>query len=148
LRAAGGLVERLPNAALRASLAVLLRRGHDDPRQASEALRTHYPPYARHGGASALIRQIRALDVSDTRAVQDRLPELADRPARVVWGAADPFQKIRYGRRFADELRCPLVPIAGGKHFVPEDHPDVLARAIREVVGEVEGQAQPFAAEE
>lgn len=145
MRAAGRLVERLPDRALEASLGVLLHRGHDDRRTAAESLRVHFAPYAKHDGARALIRQMRALDVSDTLAVEDDLPRLRNRPARVVWGAADPFQKIRYGERFAKDLDCRLVRIEGGKHFVPEDHPDILARAIREVLVEVERGAQPVA---
>lgn len=44
-------------------------------------------------------------------------------PARVVWGAADQFQKLHYGERLARDLDAPLRRIDGGKHFTPEDHP-------------------------
>jgi pimeloyl-ACP methyl ester carboxylesterase len=58
-------------------------------------------------------------------------------PARVVWGAADRFQKLPYGERLAWDLRTELWRIEGGRHFVPEDHPERLAAAVDEVLGAV-----------
>ena len=136
LRAIAPLLSRLPAAALAPGLAVLLARGHDDARKAREARRVHYRPYAEHGGGAAMARQVTALDVHDTLAVQDRLPAL-DVPARVVWGVADPFQPVRYGERFARDLRTPLRRIEGGRHFTPEDHPEVLSAEIRGLAREV-----------
>ncbi len=136
MRATAPLLSRLPAAALAPGLAVLLARGHDDARKAMEARRVHYRPYAEHGGGAALARQVTALDARDTLAVQDRLPTL-DVPARVVWGVADQFQKVQYGERFARDLRTTVRRIEGGKHFTPEDHPDVLAEEIRGLVREV-----------
>jgi hypothetical protein len=43
---------------------------------------------------------VNALDVGDTLAVADQLPNL-EVPAQVVWGAADAFQKVEYGERLA-----------------------------------------------
>ncbi len=83
-----------------------------------------------------MARQVTALDVRDTLAVQDALPGLGI-PARVVWGTADPFQKRRYGERFARDLGTTLRRIEGGKHFTPEDHPDVVADAVRDLADEV-----------
>jgi pimeloyl-ACP methyl ester carboxylesterase len=57
-------------------------------------------------------------------------------PARVVWGAADRFQRLPYGQRLAWDLRTELRRIEGGRHFVPEDHPERLA-AVDEVLGAV-----------
>lgn len=76
-----------------------------------------------------MVRQVRALDVNDTMAVADRLSELVI-PARIVWGDADRFQKVEYGERLARDLRAPLRRIPGGKHFTPEDHPEILAEEI------------------
>lgn len=55
-------------------------------------------------------------------------------PAHVVWGAADRFQKLRYGERLARDLGARLTRLDGARHFVPEDHPDSLAAAINELV--------------
>ncbi len=136
IRAAAPVVSRLPALALKPGFAVLLVQGHDDADVARESLGVHYRPYAEHGGGAAVARQARALDVRDTLAVQDALPTL-DVPARIVWGTADRFQKVQYGERFARDLRCPLRRIEGGKHFTPEDHPDVVAEEIRGLAAEV-----------
>lgn len=58
-------------------------------------------------------------------------------PARIVWGVADPFQKLEYGERFARDLGTTVRRIEGGKHFTPEDHPDVIAEEIRSLAAEV-----------
>lgn len=134
---ASGLVEKLPAIALKPTLGLLLAQGHDNLRVARESLGVHYRPYAAHGGGAAMARQVSSLDVSDTLAVADRLPSL-NVPARVVWGVADPFQKVGYGERFARDLGVPLKRIEGGKHFTPEDHPDVIADEILDLLVEVQ----------
>ena len=136
MRAASPVLARLPALALQPGLAVLLARGHDSLGAAQEAFGVHYRPYAQHGGGAAMARQVDALDVRDTLAVQDRIPTLRV-PARVVWGVADQFQKVEYGERFARDLRTALRRIEGGKHFTPEDHPDVLAEEIGSLVAEI-----------
>ncbi len=134
MRAAGLLVERLPDAVLRFNLYVgLFLRGHDDPTHAKESIAEHWPYYEAAGGAAAMVRQARSLDVQDTLAVADQIPNL-EVPARLVWGAADPFQKIGYGYRLAYELGAPIERIEGGKHFVPEDHPEQVATAVNELL--------------
>ncbi|MFP4143582.1 MAG: alpha/beta fold hydrolase [Phycisphaeraceae bacterium] len=134
LRAAGPILHHLPAGAIRPMMHNLFRRGHDDPDRAEESFREHWPHYQRHGG-SALAQQTRWLDQQDTLAVADKLPEL-DLPARIVWGAADPFQKIEYGERFAKDLRAPLERIEHGRHFTPEDHPDVIADQLAKLAKE------------
>ena len=136
MRATAPLLSRLPAAALKPAFGVLLARGHDDAAVAKESLAVHHRPYAEHGGGAAMARQVTALDVNDTIAVQDRIPTLTV-PARVVWGVADQFQKIEYGERFARDLGTTVRRIEGGKHFTPEDHPDVIAEEIRSLVAEV-----------
>jgi pimeloyl-ACP methyl ester carboxylesterase len=136
MRATAPLLSRLPAAALKPALGVLLARGHDDNGVARESLAVHFRPYAEHGGGAAMARQVRALDVQDTLAVQDRLPALHV-PARVVWGVADQFQKVKYGERFARDLGTTLRRIEDGKHFTPEDHPEVIAEEIRSLAAEV-----------
>jgi pimeloyl-ACP methyl ester carboxylesterase len=133
LQTAAPLTGRLPLPAFKALLGSLVTRGHDDASMARESLAIHLQPYARHGGAAALAWQVRWLRTADTLAVADRLGDL-DVPARVVWGAADPFQKLPYGERLAWDLRTQLWRIEGGRHFTPEDRPERLAVAINEVV--------------
>lgn len=137
-RAIAPVARRLPDPLAKASLATLLLRGHDDRAMARECLDVHWRPYAAHAGAADLLRQMESLDVRDTLDVSPQLGRL-DVPARVVWGAADRFQKVPYGARLAWDLRTELRRIEGGRHWTPEDHPDQIARAVDEVVAEAAG---------
>ncbi|MFN2503887.1 MAG: alpha/beta fold hydrolase [Acidimicrobiales bacterium] len=129
MRAAGGLVARLPPAAFRPVFAGFVRLGHDRPEVAKDSVARHWRPYAELGGASAFVRQIRALRTADTLAVAGSLAALRV-PARIVWGAADGFQKLRYGERLAADLGAALVRLGGARHFVPEDHPEPVAEVL------------------
>ncbi|MEW6473851.1 MAG: alpha/beta fold hydrolase [Actinomycetota bacterium] len=129
MRSAGAMVERLPAALFRPVFAGFLRLGHDDGSVARESIAAHWAPYADAGGAPAFVRQIQSLRTDDTLAVVDRLPTLRV-PARVVWGAADQFQKVRFGERLSRDLSAPLTRLNGARHFVPEDHPDAVAEAV------------------
>ncbi|UVW28775.1 alpha/beta fold hydrolase [Massilia sp. H6] len=133
ISAAGGLVRRLPAAALKPILGSMFARGHTSTEAAEEALRVHWPMYSSRFGPDAFVRQVQSLDVHDTLAIEQQLRELAV-PARIVWGDADQFQKIEYGERFARDLKAPLYRIPGGKHFTPEDSPGVIADAIGELL--------------
>lgn len=147
LRAMGGVVRHLPPAAIKLILWTLFRLGHDDQRVAAASGRLHWRNYAQHDAAPALVRQVRSLHVEDTLAIVDALPHLRV-PARIVWGAADGFQKVRYGEKFARDLGATLQRIEGGKHFTPEDHPDRIAAVLNsllEEVGAAEGYDAPRA---
>ncbi|MEX1163041.1 MAG: alpha/beta hydrolase [Nitriliruptor sp.] len=135
MRAVPQLVANTPPSLLKASIGTLLARGHDDASMARESLDIHFSHYAAQGrgAGTALARQVTALDVQDTLRIAERLPDL-DVPARIVWGLADQFQKARYGQRLARDLRARAIGIPGGKHFTPEDHPEVIAAAIRDLV--------------
>ena len=43
--------------------------------------------------------------------------------------------------QLAADLRAPLRPIPGGRHFTLEDHPDVIAAAVRAVLADATGSA-------
>ncbi|MFW5972788.1 MAG: alpha/beta fold hydrolase [Bacteroidota bacterium] len=130
------LVKGLPDVMIAAIFAVLFVRGHEHLDQAREALRVHFQYYRQHGAARGLVRQVSSLDVNDTVAISQQLPSL-DLPARLVWGAADRFQKVAYGERLAADLGAPLARIETGKHFVPEDHPQRVVEAVRQVAAAV-----------
>lgn len=133
LRALGSVVERLPDEVFRFVYASFMMQGHGNRQQAQEAVSEHFPHYERADGAAAFMRQVRSLDVQDTLAVAERLPGL-DVPVRLVWGAADQFQKIGYGYRLAYEMDGELERVEGGKHFMPEDHPGPVATAVNELL--------------
>lgn len=134
LQAVNPLLARSPDAVVYLIIMLLVVRGHDDFGRMRESLDVHWTPYAGFDAARALARQMQALDVRDTLAIADRLPDLGI-PASLVWGAADRFQKLHYGERLSQALNAPLDRIQGGKHFVPEDHPDRVAAGIKDVVG-------------
>lgn len=136
MRAAAPLVARLPNALFKRVVSTFLRRGHDESGAADDAIATHWPHYERHGGGRAFARQVKALDVRDTLAAADALPGLGV-PARIVWGEADQFQKLEYGERLARDLKAPLRRIEGGRHFTPEDHPEIIAEEINRLLAEL-----------
>ncbi len=133
MRAAGALAEKLPKGLFRLIFKQFIHMGHDRAGPAEESVQEHWAHYDQADSAAAFVRQIRSLDVRDTLAVSGRLPELG-LPTRLVWGAADRFQKIGYGYRLAHDLKAPLTRIEGGKHFVPEDYPEEVARTIGELL--------------
>lgn len=100
----------------------------------------HGTEYLKHNAWAAFVRQIRSLRTEDTLAVADQLSSLHV-PARVVWGTADQFQTIGYGERLARDLGVDVRRIENARHFTPEDHPEVIAAAVEEVLGEVRSQA-------
>jgi pimeloyl-ACP methyl ester carboxylesterase len=116
-------------AAFREFLHLFFRRGHATAEQAEEAFAAHWPHYEVHDRPGAFVRQVQALDNADTQAVAGALRGLGI-PARIVWGAADQFQKIEYGEQLARDLGAPLRRIEGGKHFTPEDYPGIIAEEI------------------
>lgn len=136
----GGVLGRLPNAAFQWMFPGMLRPGHDTVPQAREAAAVHGTEYLKHDAWAAFVRQIRSLRTEDTLAVADQLSSLHV-PARVVWGTADQFQTIGYGERLARDLGVDVRRIESARHFTPEDHPEVIAAAVEEVLGEVRSQA-------
>lgn len=141
------LPSKVPNAARRTSSSTPA----DDARVGKESLDVHWGPYAAHGAATALSHQVRSLDMHDTLAVADRMSDL-NRPAAVMWGAADPFQTIELRPPLSAAHRwCPRVGTGGGDwpstcgltstpstwgctSFL-RTTPDVVAKAITDVVG-------------
>jgi pimeloyl-ACP methyl ester carboxylesterase len=136
IRASGPATARLPEPVFRLVYDAFLLGLHDDRRLARESAAEHRPYYEAAGGAAALVRQARSLDARDTLEISGRISEL-DVPARLVWGAADRFLKIGYGYRLAYELGGKIERIEGGKHFVPEDHPEEVAAAINGLLDEI-----------
>ena len=51
-------------------------------------------------------------------------------------GAGTPLILL-YGEHFARDLGAPLRRIPHGRHFTPEDHPEVIAEEIERLLAEV-----------
>jgi pimeloyl-ACP methyl ester carboxylesterase len=132
------LIERMPDAGVRELLRTLFRRGHVGSELAREALDAHWHFYEQSpdGAGAALVRQARSLDPMDAEAVAQGLPMLG-LPTSIVWGSADRFQKYAAAKRLASDLAAPLDRVAGARHFVPEDHPEHVASATRQLLEEI-----------
>ena len=135
IRASGPAFARLPDPVFRLVYAGFLLGLHDDRGVARESAAQHRPYYEGAGGAAALVRQARSLDVRDTLEISARIPKL-EVPARLVWGAADGFLEIGYGYRLAYDLGAQIERVEGGKHFVPEDRPEEVAAAVNGLLKE------------
>jgi pimeloyl-ACP methyl ester carboxylesterase len=134
-------VERLPNRAFEPVLRLFVSQGHDSRARAEESFAEHWQHYAAaDNAAAAFVRQVRALDVRDTLMMADRLAEIKV-SSRLVWGVADRFQTVGYGYRLAHDLNARLERIEGGKHFIPEDHPERVAKVINELLQEMAPRA-------
>lgn len=138
LRSIAPLARRLPQAVVKQMFRVLMFRAHDTPGLAREGMKVHWPPYAHapQGSARALMLQICSLDARETLAVADALKNVRV-PARIVWGAADPWLSVRWGEQLARDLDAPLQILPRARHFTPEDHPETIAEAINALVAQV-----------
>ncbi|MCF7746526.1 alpha/beta fold hydrolase [Sulfitobacter sp. M39] len=134
----GAIAKHAPDGSLHQLLKLIYSKGHETDAAAEAAFETHAPHYDRHGEAAAFVRQAQSLDVNDTKSIADQLPAL-NIPARIVWGAADEFQKFEYAERLAKDLGAPLRSIEGGLHFTPEDHPAIIAEEINALLRSVNG---------
>lgn len=135
----GSIAKHAPDGSFHQLLKMMFSKGHETNATAEAAFDAHAPHYNRHGEAEAFVRQAQSLNVEDTKAIASQLPTL-DIPARIVWGAADEFQKIEYGERLARDFGAPLRRIEGGLHFTPEDHPRILAEEINALISTVDAR--------
>lgn len=136
LRQLAPIVGRLPNSLFRHLFATFLKRGHDDSERCAESIDEHWRHYASCDAAAAFLHQINCLDARDTKGVAERIGS-SEIPARVIWGVADPYQKLHYGERLAMDLGTQLMRIENGRHFVPEDEPGPVIYAISELIKHV-----------
>lgn len=106
------------------------RRSHS----ALEPYRAPFPTPASRLGTWVFPRAIRT-ESDWVQGVAARIGPHVDVPVRLVWGMADPaFGREAYLRRWRKlfpDLRVDRVPDAS--HYVPEDRPDRIVRAVREL---------------
>ncbi len=85
------------------------------------------------------------------RRVRDRAGFLPDPPgphylrvpASVLWGELDPVTPFHLASRVAHDLDARLVPLPGVGHFVHEEDPLAVARAIIDLAGTGRGSSVP-----
>lgn len=110
-----------------------LERGMFHKDRVDDELVAHYvAPFEGVEGRRAYLRCARALRTEDLLAVMEDVERL-DVPTLLIWGEADEFQPVRYGRRLQERMRnARLVVLPEAGHFTPEDQPEEVARLIRE----------------
>lgn len=129
-RAAMPALRHVPPAWLVSMVRAEVERGCDDAARVAHAIDKFLRPFTSSPGRDALCEHIMALDARETRAMGERLHEIAV-PAAVVWGSRDPFLPVAVGRRLADSLcDATLEVIDGGRHMAPQDAPRDVADAL------------------
>lgn len=129
-RALGPLARHLPPSLLASLVHGSIRHGFADAERSHLTLDSCLRHFATPQGRDALAAHLAALRQCDTAAWSRRLPELT-LPAVVVWGADDPFYPLALGERLHHALKgSTFTVIPGAAHFVPEDQPDALRRAL------------------
>jgi pimeloyl-ACP methyl ester carboxylesterase len=129
-RALGPLAKFTPPALLAGLVHGSVRRGFSDVERARLTLDTSLLHFNTPLGRDALAAHLAALRHCDTGKWSWRLAELS-LPAAVIWGADDPFYPVALGERLHRALAgSTFTVIPGASHFVPEDQPDALRRAL------------------
>lgn len=140
-RSRASLISRLPLFLLKQIfIEGLIAAGHDHPRRGSESLQLHWRHYDHARGAKVFARQLRSLRNKDTASLEGKLSRIKI-PAKVIWGELDRLD-TESGRKLADQLGVEMAIIPGAKHFTPEDHPDVIAAAVKDLLVETEENQQ------
>jgi len=124
------LTGKVPPKWVLAILRADLERGYVDASRAMHSIDRFLRPFTSDDGRAVFMQHLRALDAGETRALAQRLGEIAA-PTAVIWGAHDPFLSLRLGRRLAGAIPgATLEVVPGVKHFTPEDAPRPIADAI------------------
>lgn len=96
----------------------------DPERMSGEVLDAYLAPHrSALGRASFFEHQVRNYDSTPTQQVVPALERLT-MPVRLLWGAQDGWQPLRYAKRLASDIpNAELVVIDDGGHFLMEDQP-------------------------
>lgn len=139
-RSISGKIEKMPHSLVKPIfMAGVSNLGHEDSAIKEESENLYWEPYTSSFGPRAFAHQLRHFDSKYTKAVGKELKKTdLNIPTRVVWGSKDPLG-LSSGKKLSKALNAPLIKIPGGRHFTIEDHPDVIANAIKEVIAEVKG---------
>ncbi|MFD7991454.1 alpha/beta fold hydrolase [Streptomyces mexicanus] len=105
----------------------------DDTLMDGDVLQAYLAPHqSTLGRVSFFEHQVRHYDSKYTREISDELTRLTV-PVRILWGADDQWQPVRYARRLSSAIpNADLVVVPGAGHFLMEDAPE---RVVHEVLG-------------
>jgi pimeloyl-ACP methyl ester carboxylesterase len=136
-RALGPLARLLPPTLLAGLVQDGVRRGFEDPERSHLTLETCLHHFTTPLGRDALAAHLSALGQCDTTAWSKRLDEIHV-PAAVIWGEDDPFYPIGLGERLRAAIPgATLEILRGAAHFVPEDQPEQLRRALDQLISRI-----------
>lgn len=133
-RAVLRLTGRVPPRWVLAVLRADLERGYADASRAVHSIDRFIRPFTSDEGRATFMQHLLALDARETRTLAQRLGEIAA-PTAVVWGANDPFLRLKLAKRLAEAVpHATLHVVPGVRHFTPEDAPRPVADAIAELL--------------
>jgi len=136
-RALGPLARFVPPKLLAGLVQGSVRRGFEDPDRSRLTLDTCLRHFTTTAGRDALAAQLTAIGQCDTKAWSKRLGEIRA-PTAVIWGEDDPFYPIGLGERLAAAIPgATFENFRGAAHFVPEDQPDHLQRALNQLMSRI-----------
>jgi pimeloyl-ACP methyl ester carboxylesterase len=142
-RALGPLAKHTPPALLAGLVHGSVRRGFADPDRSHLTLDACLRHFTSVAGRDALASHLATMRHCDTSSWSRRLGEL-NLPATVVWGAEDPFYPVSLGQRLHEAIKgSTFTVIPGASHFVPEDSPDALRRALEPLIHSVRPSTKP-----
>jgi pimeloyl-ACP methyl ester carboxylesterase len=129
-RSLGPLARHAPPTLLAGLVHGSVRRGFIDPDRSRLTLDTCLRNFTTRTGRDALAGHLRALGHCDTTEWSARLGEVRA-PTAIIWGAEDPFYPPSLGERLQQAVPGATFDVLpGAAHYVPEDSPDALRRAI------------------
>lgn len=129
-RALGPLARVVPPGLLAGLTHGSVRRGFADVERSRLTLDTCFQAFTTRSGRDALAAHIEALDRCHTARWSTALGSVRC-PAAVIWGEDDPFYPVSLAERLQAAIPgASLEVIPGARHFVPEDSPDQLRRAL------------------
>lgn len=129
-RATLPLTRHLPAAWIVSAMRADLLRGYGNAAQGVHSVERYIRPFADVDGRAALFQHLLQLDARDTVALTPRLKGIVQ-PTAIVWGRNDPFLPVEVGERLHAAIPGSTLDIVDdGHHFIPEEAPQAVARAI------------------
>ena len=129
-RATLALTRHLPASWLLSAVRSDLVRGYSSADLGAHSIERYLKPFATPEGRDALVAHLLGLDARETVELAEALPKLAQ-PTAILWGEHDPFLPVELGRRLHALIpRSTLDVVSGGRHFLPEEHPERVASVV------------------
>jgi len=140
-RSRSAIVGRLPLFLLKnIFVSALVAVGHDKKRRGMESMEIHWRNYNHDKGPAIFLKQLKSFENKDTLEIAGKLSKIKA-PVKVIWGEMDRLD-IESGRKLAAEFGAELTVIPGAGHYTPEDHPEEIANAIKDLLSQTEENEQ------